>query len=550
MSNQVFISYRRDGGEVMAQLIYDRLVSKGYNVFYDIESLKSGPFNTKIYQKIEESVDFVLILPAHALDRCVYDEDWVRNEIRHAIQKGKNIVPLIMRGFVFPSNLPSDIANVRNYNGVSFENMEYLDAKIDRLASMLASVPGSITNTPRPSTQQQQKRGVTISYLRTIPTADKGNLWPKTEYTDVINRNEAEAVCFHLGVKGISTSATSVNSGLRIYNSSNETVLDKTMKIAWQSNYDRLSRSWNLKKSDGTFAAAPGRYRAELWVDDSETVTCNFEITSGTTAKSQQSQGVSVSRIRMIGARDDSTSWPVGYYTDVINNLEFPVVYFQIDVKGVPKGDSSINSVLQIYNSYNTKIFDSARQIAWQDNYDRLSRGWRICGNGINPVAVGKYRAVMTVNGSAPISKDFTIISNRSLLGQHTVSIPYVKSIVTPDKDNLWPQGNYSSVIDMNVANAMCFHVGVNGVPTGKASVTLGIMIFNSSGERVFYNQTIIAWKNNYDRISKSWSLKNADGSFAVSPGRYRAEIWVDDSRTAEYHFELTGGYSKGYSNW
>ena len=156
----------------------------------------------------------------------------------------------------------------------------------------------------------------------------------------------------------------------------------------------------------------------------------------------------------------------------------------------------------------------------------------------------------MTVNGSAPISKDFTIISNRSLLGQHTVSIPYVKSIVTPDKDNLWPQGNYSSVIDMNVANAMCFHVGVNGVPTGKASVTLGIMIFNSSGERVFYNQTIIAWKNNYDRISKSWSLKNADGSFAVSPGRYRAEIWVDDSRTAEYHFELTGGYSKGYSNW
>ena len=64
MKDQIFISYRRDGGEALAQLLHDRLVAKGYRVFYDIESLKSGPFDEKLYQKIEECGDFVLILPS------------------------------------------------------------------------------------------------------------------------------------------------------------------------------------------------------------------------------------------------------------------------------------------------------------------------------------------------------------------------------------------------------------------------------------------------------------------------------------------------------
>jgi len=44
----VFLSYRRDGGEAMATLLHDRLVAKGYKVFLDIESLNSGSFNKKL----------------------------------------------------------------------------------------------------------------------------------------------------------------------------------------------------------------------------------------------------------------------------------------------------------------------------------------------------------------------------------------------------------------------------------------------------------------------------------------------------------------------
>lgn len=53
MKHDVFISYRRDGGEYTAKILRDRLSELGYAVFFDVESLRSGDFNTKLYSVIE-----------------------------------------------------------------------------------------------------------------------------------------------------------------------------------------------------------------------------------------------------------------------------------------------------------------------------------------------------------------------------------------------------------------------------------------------------------------------------------------------------------------
>lgn len=134
----IFVSYRREGGEALACLIAERLKQQGYTVFYDIESLRSGKFNERIYQVIEDCKDVVVILPPHALDRCTDSEDWVRKEISFAIEKGKNVVPILMRGFEFPNTLPEDIAELKNYNGIT-ANMEYFDASFKKLIGMLKS---------------------------------------------------------------------------------------------------------------------------------------------------------------------------------------------------------------------------------------------------------------------------------------------------------------------------------------------------------------------------------------------------------------------------
>ena len=81
----VFISYRRSGGEYTAKILRDRLEDMGYRVFFDVESLRSGYFNTKLYSVIDECRDFLLILSPGALDRCANPDDWVRLEVERAL---------------------------------------------------------------------------------------------------------------------------------------------------------------------------------------------------------------------------------------------------------------------------------------------------------------------------------------------------------------------------------------------------------------------------------------------------------------------------------
>jgi len=131
----IFLSYRRDGGETMAILLRDRLTAKGYNVFLDVESLNSGKFNTKLLRIIEECTDMIVVLSPGSLDRCTNDGDWVRLEIAHAFKHGKNIVPIMLRGFQWPQSLPEDIEELSMQNGVNANNNEFFDAAIDRLMS-------------------------------------------------------------------------------------------------------------------------------------------------------------------------------------------------------------------------------------------------------------------------------------------------------------------------------------------------------------------------------------------------------------------------------
>lgn len=135
-SKDIFISYRREGGEFLASLLYQRLTSDGYSVFLDVESLRSGKYNEQLFRVIEECTDFLLILPPNGLDRCVHPDDWVRLEIEHAVDLGKNIVPVMMRGFEWPDVLPEKLQGIPLENGVT-ANTELFDGVIARLEQKL-----------------------------------------------------------------------------------------------------------------------------------------------------------------------------------------------------------------------------------------------------------------------------------------------------------------------------------------------------------------------------------------------------------------------------
>lgn len=140
MKYDVFISYRRDGGEQTAKMIRDSLSDLGYNVFFDVESLNSGNFNTKLYSVIDECSDFILVLSPKALDRCSSEEDWVRREVEYALSKDKNIVPILLRGFDFDAELPKSMEILPQLNGIQ-ASTEFYDAFIKKLQKFLKAKP-------------------------------------------------------------------------------------------------------------------------------------------------------------------------------------------------------------------------------------------------------------------------------------------------------------------------------------------------------------------------------------------------------------------------
>lgn len=127
MNNQIFISYRHQGGEAMAFLLKERfLQERGWAVFFDRDSLGNGRYDKKIFSAIANSRIFLLILSMGALDACEDENDWVYKEVKQAMETNRTIIPVMMDGFVWPDVLPKEIDCLRNINGVAFSFNDFI----------------------------------------------------------------------------------------------------------------------------------------------------------------------------------------------------------------------------------------------------------------------------------------------------------------------------------------------------------------------------------------------------------------------------------------
>lgn len=136
MSYQIFISYRRIGGDALAFLVKERLQQAGYSVFFDVESLHGGKFNIELLKVIDECDTVLLILSPGALDRCKDQNDWLYTEISHAIKQQKNIVPILTNGFEWPSDIPKELCDLPYFNGLTV-NYDFFEGFIKRLHALI-----------------------------------------------------------------------------------------------------------------------------------------------------------------------------------------------------------------------------------------------------------------------------------------------------------------------------------------------------------------------------------------------------------------------------
>ena len=123
MAHNIFISYRRINGDIMARMICDglRATNRYDNIYLDVDDHTAGNYAETIEAHIRNSHTCIVVLSKGALDRCAEEGDIVRHEIALARECGLKIVPVMITGndYAFngyPESLPQDIEFIRMQN--------------------------------------------------------------------------------------------------------------------------------------------------------------------------------------------------------------------------------------------------------------------------------------------------------------------------------------------------------------------------------------------------------------------------------------------------
>jgi hypothetical protein len=90
----IFLSYRRSDGKLLARLLKESLEKQGLRVFRDMDELVDGVFNERVLQAVESAPIFLLLMTPHVCYRCSQEKDWVRMEIECAIRSKRTIIPV------------------------------------------------------------------------------------------------------------------------------------------------------------------------------------------------------------------------------------------------------------------------------------------------------------------------------------------------------------------------------------------------------------------------------------------------------------------------
>ncbi|MGO9269336.1 MAG: TIR domain-containing protein [Terriglobia bacterium] len=151
----VFISYRRQGGDAQALFIREKLLQKGVRVFLDVADLKKGYFDEALLTYIADAPSFIVILSPHSLDRCEDEDDWLRLEIAQAVKTNRNIIPVMMAGFAFPRELPPDIKPLPRHQGVEYSH-SYFEAMIGKIVESIEAHRAEAERLERQKAERQR----------------------------------------------------------------------------------------------------------------------------------------------------------------------------------------------------------------------------------------------------------------------------------------------------------------------------------------------------------------------------------------------------------
>jgi hypothetical protein len=126
----VVISYRReDSGDAHRLREKLGLHFGASRIFIDVTGIRAGEnFPAAISEAIESCKALVALVTRNWAADLVNDDDWVRRELREALERGRPILPVFLRGAELnAAELPPEIAPVGEIQGLSLSDNDYRD---------------------------------------------------------------------------------------------------------------------------------------------------------------------------------------------------------------------------------------------------------------------------------------------------------------------------------------------------------------------------------------------------------------------------------------
>lgn len=120
----VFISYRHTNW-AHARAIREYLKAKGYDVFIDVEDIRTGKWLDSLLNEVPTRGHFILILTNSAIERLQESNSILRQEYNKAIETNRNIIPVTFEKSdisEFSEHLTGHLAQLAEYQEVLIQN--------------------------------------------------------------------------------------------------------------------------------------------------------------------------------------------------------------------------------------------------------------------------------------------------------------------------------------------------------------------------------------------------------------------------------------------
>jgi hypothetical protein len=151
MTGSVFISYRREDSAGYARAIYNALRERlgKASVFMDVDTIEPGlDFIESIQSAVGKCEVLLAIIgprwlsaEADSMPRLFEEIDYVRSEIRTALERNVRVIPVLVGGATMPSGeaLPDDLKTLIRRNAIEIRHTHF-DSDVASLIDVLARV--------------------------------------------------------------------------------------------------------------------------------------------------------------------------------------------------------------------------------------------------------------------------------------------------------------------------------------------------------------------------------------------------------------------------